>query len=81
MARKSHYTPEAGVLVARAVADGLSLRRIAALRIPRHHWVLSRWRREHPDFDRLLRVAERARDGDRAAQRAVYRPINQILAR
>lgn len=74
VANPTTYTSEAGLAVARLVAEGLSLRRIVGL-IPRSPVQLSRWARlPDPEFRRLLEVARRAQDGDEEAMRALFAP-------
>ncbi len=78
--KESYYTREAGVLIARALADGLSFRDFEQLRIPRHHQILSAWKRRHPEFRRLVELGERARTDDRAREVLCGRP-KEIVAR
>jgi len=56
MPRPTTYSTDAGLAVARLVAEGRSLRSIAGA-IPRHQPQISKWRADHEEFARLLRLA------------------------
>lgn len=67
--KTTYYTETAGVLVALGLSRGLSLRAIAETRLPRHHPIFSRWKREHEGFRELVELGELARTDPRARRR------------
>ena len=75
MSNPSSYSKAVGVAIARLVAEGLSLRRIAKL-IPRSAVQLSRWAHlpSDPELRRLLALARAAAVGDRECEEALFSP-------
>lgn len=66
--KTSYYSETAGLLIAFGLSQGLSLRQIAELWIPRHRPGLSRWKHENPDFAELVDLGMRARTSELARE-------------